>query len=34
MKTLVINGSPGGEVSATMDLTLAFLEGTAWTEWK
>ena len=31
MKTLVINGSPRGEGSATMKLTHAFIEGTAWT---
>ena len=32
MKTLVINGSPRGEGSATMKLTHAFLEGTGWTD--
>ena len=32
MKTLVINGSPRGEGSNTMNLTKAFLEGTGWTD--
>ena len=32
MKTLVINGSPKGEGSATMNLTRAFLEGATWTD--
>ena len=32
MKVLVINGSPRGEGSSTMNLTRAFLEGAGWTD--
>jgi len=32
MKILVINGSPRGEGSCTMNLTNAFLEGAGWTD--
>ena len=32
MKVLVINGSPRGEGSCTMNLTRAFLEGAKWTD--
>jgi multimeric flavodoxin WrbA len=32
MKVLVVNGSPKGDKSATMNLTRAFLEGAGWTD--